>query len=158
MGAGTVAFVAVIAVLHYRLWDIDIIINRTLVYSTLTMTLGLIFLGLNLGLQFLVRGMIQQNNDIALVASTLAIAALFEPLRRQIQTFIDRRFYRSKYDATRTLEAFSATLRNEVNLATLSQHLLAVVQETMRPTHVSLWLRTPELRGKGQNVEEGGAQ
>jgi hypothetical protein len=135
-----IPYTLAIAVLHYRLWDIDIIINRTLVYSTLTVTLGLIFVGLNLGLQFLVRGMIQQNNDIALVASTLAVAALFEPLRRQIQTFIDRRFYRQKYDAAKTIAAFGAVLRNEVDLNQLTENLVAVVQETMQPAHVSLWL------------------
>jgi hypothetical protein len=128
------------AVLHYRLWDIDIIINRTLVYSSLTLTLGLIFVGLTLGLQFLVRGIIQQTNNIALVASTLAIAALFEPLRRQIQTFIDRRFYRQKYDAAKTIATFSAVLRNEVDLNRLTENLVAVVRETMQPAHVSLWL------------------
>ena len=116
------------AVLHYRLWDIDIIINRTLVYSTLTVTLGLIFVGLTLGLQFMVRGIIQQNNDIALVASTLAIAALFEPLRRQIQNFIDRRFYRQRYDAAKTIAAFGDIIRNEVDLNQLTANLVAVVK------------------------------
>jgi len=123
-----IPFTLAIAVLHYRLWDIDVIINRTLVYGTLTVTLGLIFVGLVLGLQFLVRGMIQQTNDIALVASTLVIAALFEPLRRQIQTLIDRRFYRQKYDAAKTIAAFGAILRNEVDLNQLSESLAAVVQ------------------------------
>ena len=135
-----IPYTLAIAVLHYRLWDIDIIINRTLVYGTLTVALGLIFVGLTLGLQFLVRGIIQQNNDIALVASTLAIAALFEPLRRQIQNFIDRRFYRQRYDAAKTIAAFGDIIRNEVDLNQLTANLVAVVKETMQPAHVSLWL------------------
>jgi hypothetical protein len=135
-----IPYTLAIAVLHYRLWDIDIIINRTLVYGTLTVTLGLIFVGLTLGLQFLVRGIIQQTNDIALVASTLAIAALFEPLHRQIQNFIDRRFYRQKYDAAKTIAAFGDIIRNEVDLNQLTENLVAVVKETMQPAHVSLWL------------------
>jgi hypothetical protein len=139
-----IPFTLGIAVLRYRLWDIDVIINRTLVYGTLTATLGLIYVGLTLGLQMLLRGLIVQTNDIELVASTLAIAALFQPLRRRIQTLIDQRFYRHKYDAARTLAAFSAILRHEVDLNQLSEHLLAVVHETMQPTHVSLWLYHPK--------------
>lgn len=139
-----IPYTLAIAVLHYRLWDIDIIINRTLVYGTLSVTLGLIFVGLTLGLQFLVRELINQTNDISLVASTLAIAALFEPLRSQIQTFIDRRFCRQKYDAAKTIADFGDILRNEVDLDQLTENLLAVFQETMQPTHVSLWLRPLE--------------
>lgn len=139
-----IPFTLGIAILRYRLWDIDHIINRALVYSTLTATLGLIYIGLVLVQQLLLRDFIQQTNDLVLVASTLIVAALFQPLRRRIQTIIDRRFYRQKYDAARTLEAFGTVIRNEVELARLSDHLLAVVQETMQPEHVSLWLRDVE--------------
>jgi hypothetical protein len=137
-----------VAILRYRLYDIDILINRTLVYFTLTATLTLIFVGLIIALQYLLRGIINSNNDGAIVVSTLAIAALFQPLRHRIQAIIDRRFYRRKYDAARTLAAFSATLRTEVDLSELSEHLVAVVQETMQPSHVSLWLRKDTERRK----------
>ena len=133
-----------IAILRYRLWDVDALINKTLVYGTLTATLALLYIGLVFALQFLLRGLINQDSTIAIVASTLVIAALFQPLRHRLQKVIDRRFYRRKYDATKTLTAFSATLRNEVDLSQLSEQLVAVVHETLQPTHVSLWLRTPE--------------
>ena len=134
------------AILHSRLWDIDIIINRTLVYAALTGTLALIYVSLVIGLQSLVHRLTGQvlDSPLVIVGSTLLIAALFQPLRHRIQNTIDRRFYRRKYDTARTLAAFSATLRNEVDLNTLSEQLVQVVQETMQPAHVSMWLRSPE--------------
>ena len=132
-----------IAILRYRLWDIDALVKRTLVYSTLTASLACMYVCLVIALQFLLRGLFSQTNDVAPVASTLVVAALFQPLRRRIQHGIDRRFYRSKYDAAQTLADFSARLRlrEDIELTTLTDDLLRVVEETMQPAHVSLWLR-----------------
>src|SRR5258707_5367203 len=132
-----------IAILRYRLWDVDVLINKTLVYGLLTGMLGAVYAGCIVGLQALLRGLFNQTSDVAIVISTLVIAALFQPLRKLIQAGIDRRFYRSRYNAARTLAAFSATLRNEVDLSQLSEDLVTVVQETMQPAHISLWLRRP---------------
>ncbi|MGI8586128.1 MAG: hypothetical protein ACR2M0_00350 [Chloroflexia bacterium] len=135
------------AVLKYRLYDIDLIINRTLVYGTLTGALALVYLGSVVLLEQLVRSFTgQAHSDLVVVSSTLAIAALFTPLRRRIQSFIDRRFYRHKYDAAKTLAEFSATVRDEVDLNRLTDHLLKVVEETIQPADASLWLRQPERR------------
>jgi len=133
-----------IAIQRHRLWEIDVLIRRTLVYTTLTVILVLIYIGLVFVFGTLVRGLLgQQQSPLVIVASTLVIAALFQPFRQSLQRFIDHRFYRRKYNAAKTVEAFSATVRNQVDLSQLSEHLLTVVQETMQPTHVSLWLPKP---------------
>jgi len=139
------------AVLKYRLYEIDILINRTLVYGSLTATLVGVYVGSIIVLQGLVRALTSQESQLAIVASTLAVAALFNPLRRRVQAFVDRRFYRRKYDATKTLEVFSSKLRDETNLDALSDDLTSVVKETMQPAHVSLWLR-PETTRKGEQA------
>jgi hypothetical protein len=130
-----------IAVLRYRLYDIDVIINRTLVYGSLTATLIALYFGGIVVLQRLFVLLTGQQSTLAVVASTLLIAALFNPLRRRIQSFIDRRFYRRKYDARKTLEAFTAKLRDETDFDALNAELVGVVNETIQPAHVSLWLR-----------------
>jgi hypothetical protein len=140
-----------IAILRYRLYDIDRIINRTLVYGALSATLVALYFGGIVMLQRVFVLLTGQQSTLAVVASTLLIAALFTPLRRLIQGFIDRRFYRSKYDARKTLEAFSAHLRNETELDALSDDLVGVVRETMQPAHVSLWLR-PETPRNGEQA------
>jgi hypothetical protein len=141
---------AYIAILKYRLYDIDVIINRTLVYGSLTALLAMVYFGGVATTEAIFRALTSQERQpqLAIVVSTLVIAALFNPLRRRIQRFIDRRFYRSKYDTRKTLEAFSAKLRDETDLDTLSDDLVEAVRETMQPTHVSLWLRSePPPRG-----------
>jgi hypothetical protein len=142
-----------IAILRYHLYDIDIIINRTLVYGSLTATLLAVYFGGVATTQAIFRTITghEEQPQLAIVVSTLVIAALFNPLRRRIQSFIDRRFYRSKYDARKTLEAFSAKLREETDLDALSGDLVGVVRETMQPAHVSLWLlpELPPMRSEG---------
>jgi hypothetical protein len=135
-----------IAVLKYRLYDIDVIINRALVYAPLSAMLALVYVGGVVGMQALFRATTGQESTLAVVASTLAIAALFNPLRRRVQSFVDRRFYRNRYDARKTLEEFAVKLRDETDIEALNEDLVGVVQETMQPAHVSLWLRHQTIR------------
>ncbi len=153
--AALVSFTAVpiavgFAVLKYRLYEIDLLINRTLVYGALTATLVALYFGGVATVQAIFRTLTGQEEQpqLAIVVSTLVIAALFNPLRGRVQGFVDRRFYRRKYDARKTLEGFSAKLRDETDLDALSNDLTSVVRETMQPAHVSLWLR-PDTGSKG---------
>jgi hypothetical protein len=136
-----------LAILRYRLWDIDFFINRAMIYSTLTVVLGFVYFGGVTLLQGMLRGPIGEDSQLAVVASTLGIASLFEPLRRRVHTVIDRLFYRRKYNARKTLEAFSTKLRDETDLEALRGDLVEVVKETMQPANVSLWLR-PDTASK----------
>ena len=154
MGIAMLPMAVGIAILKYRLYDIDLLINRTLVYVTLTGILALVYFGGVTATQTLLGTLTdrQELPQLVVVASTLVIAALFNPLRRRIQSFIDRRFYRRKYDARKTLESFSSKLRDETDLGALSDDLVGVVRETMQPAHVSLWLR-PETASEAQQAD-----
>ncbi|HEX5546033.1 MAG TPA: hypothetical protein VFX24_01405, partial [Ktedonobacterales bacterium] len=139
-----------IAILRSRLYDIDVIINRTLVYGSLTAILALIYIAGVIGVQVIVNTFTQRQTSepspVLIVITTLAVAALFQPLRRRLQRAIDRRFYRAKFDTARTLERFAVTLRSETDLPHLTDDLLGVITETMQPAHLSLWLRAPDKR------------
>jgi hypothetical protein len=143
-----------LAILRYRLYQIDLLINRTLVYGSLTATLIALYFAVIVVLQRIFVVLIGEQSTLAVVASTLVIAALFNPFRSRIQAEVDRRFYRSKYDARKTLEAFSAQLRNETDLDALSDELVSVVRETMQPEHASLWLRQPVGRTRSESGVE----
>ena len=154
LGASTIPVAVGIAIMRYRLYEIDLLINRTLVYGALTASLAAVYFASVATTQAVFRAFTgqEQQPQLAIVFSTLAIAALFNPLRGRIQSFIDRRFFRSKYDATKTLEAFSDKLRDQTDLEALNGNLVGVVTETMQPAHVSLWLRPdpPSRRSEGR--------
>ena len=153
LGSFTAVPIAVgFAILRYRLYDVDLIINRTLVYGALTVLLVAVYVGSVVLLQGLLRALAGQESQLAVVVSTLAIAALFNPLRGRVQGFVDRRFYRRKYDTRKILEAFSTRLRGETDLAALSNELVSIVRGTMQPAHVSLWLR-PDTAPKGEQAD-----
>jgi hypothetical protein len=154
---GGVPIAVGVAVLRYRLYDIDLLINRALVYGSLTVLLAATYFGGVVGLQAVVRSLTGQESTLAVVASTLAIAALFNPLRRRVQGFVDRSFYRRKYDAAKTLEAFNSRLREETDLDALSSDVVGVVRRTMQPAHVSLWLRSdPEPEDRSATLRQFG--
>jgi|SRR5579884_2875803 len=134
------------AILRHGLWEIDVLINRTLVYGALTVSLAATYIGTVVGIQALLREVAGQNSDLAIAISTLLVAALFSPWRRRLQIFIDRRFYRRKYDAARTLAAFQIRLRNEIDLDDLQAGIVTAIQETIQPSLISVWFRTEESR------------
>jgi hypothetical protein len=144
-----------IALLKYHLYDIDVVINRTLVYGSLTALLVLVYFGGVTATQAVLQAFTDQEElpQLVIVASTLAIAALFSPLRRFIQSFIDRRFYRRKYDAAKTLETYNARLRDETDLNALNDDLVGVIRETMQPAHVALWLQPDREARDGRRGE-----
>jgi hypothetical protein len=143
-----------VAILRYHLYDIDLLVNRTLVYGSLTALLAATYLGGVVLMQGTFRVLTGQESQLAIVASTLLIAALFVPLRRRVQFFIDRRFYRRRYDAVRTLQDFSSRLRERTDLDNLNTALLLVVRETVQPSHVSLWLRPASQPDRKEAVEQ----
>ena len=145
-----------VAILRHRLYDIDRIINRTLVFGAITAVLALVYAGSVVALQRIFTGFAEEDSELAVVASTLAIAALFGPLRRRVQAPIDRAFYRKKYDAERILESFSARLRDETDLVSLGDTLAGTIEGSMPSAHVSLWLREQEKTPRGTR-DGGGA-